>query len=70
MKYLFSCTKCQKKESRDIPMNKYDTEKNNQICSCGAKMERVIEWSGIATDIGGYSEVGGVAKWQLGSQKK
>ena len=29
-------------------MNQYDTEKNNQICICGAKMERVIEWSGIA----------------------
>lgn len=50
MKYLFSCTnsKCQKKESRDIPMNLYEKEKNNQICTCGAKMERVIEWSGIA----------------------
>ena len=48
MLYLFSCSSCHKNESRDIPMNIYDKEKNNQICSCGAKMERVIEWSGIA----------------------
>ena len=48
MHYLFSCTKCNKKENRDIPINKYDTEKNKQICSCGAKMQRVIEWAGIA----------------------
>ena len=68
--YTFRCTSCKKQEERNIPMKDYDTEKNKQICTCGAKMERVIEWSGIATDIGGYSEVGGVAKWQLGSQKK
>ena len=46
--YTFRCTSCKKQEERNIPMNQYDTEKNNQICSCGAKMERVIEWSGIA----------------------
>lgn len=70
MNYLYKCPNCKKQEYRDIPMKVYDKEKSNQICSCGGKMERVIEWSGIATDIGGYSEVGGVAKWQLGSQKK
>ena len=48
MFYLFFCEKCHKNESRDIPMNLYDKEKNNQICSCGSKMQRVIEWSGIA----------------------
>ena len=48
MFYLFFCEKCNKNENRDIPMNLYDKEKNNQICSCGAKMQRVIEWSGIA----------------------
>lgn len=68
MKYLFSCTKCNKKENRDIPMNLYDKEKNNQICSCGSKMQRVIEWTGVASDIGGYSEVGGMAKWQTGGR--
>lgn len=46
--YTFRCTSCKKQEERNIPMNQYDTEKNNQICSCGAKMQRVIEWSGIA----------------------
>lgn len=70
MLYLFSCTntKCRKKENRDIPMNLYDKEKNNQICSCGSKMQRVIEWTGVASDIGGYSEVGGMAKWQTGGR--
>lgn len=48
MNYLFKCSKCNKQESRDIPMKEYDKEKNNQICSCGSKMKRVIEWSGIA----------------------
>ena len=48
MQYLFACSNCHKNESRDIPMNLYDKEKNNQICSCGSKMQRVIEWSGIA----------------------
>ena len=48
MNYLFKCTNCKKQKIRDIPMKEYDKEKNNQICSCGAKMERVIEWSGIA----------------------
>lgn len=48
MKYLFSCTKCKKKENRDIPIQNYDEQKNKQICSCGAKMHRVIEWTGIA----------------------
>lgn len=55
MKYLFSCTNpnCNKKENRDIPMNLYDKEKDKQVCPCGAKMERVIEWSGIAEGSGG-----------------
>ena len=47
--YTFRCTSCKKQEERNIPMNMYDKEKNNQICSCGSKMERVIEWNGIAT---------------------
>ena len=48
MNYLYLCTKCKKKENRDIPMHLYDKEKDKQICSCGAKMQRVIEWNGIA----------------------
>ena len=48
MKYLFSCEKCKKKEMRDIPMKDYDVEKNKQVCSCGGKMQRIIEWNGIA----------------------
>lgn len=51
MIYLFKCTnkKCNKKEERNILISDYDKEKEKQFCSCGSKMERVIEWSGIAT---------------------
>jgi predicted nucleic acid-binding Zn ribbon protein len=61
MNYLFSCKKCSKKEYRDIPMKEYNKEKNNQICTCGVKMERVIEWAGIAEGKGEgwYGKAGG-----------
>lgn len=61
MNYLFKCANCKKQEMRDIPMNQYDTEKNKQVCTCGAKMERVIEWSGIAEGKGEgwYGKAGG-----------
>ena len=29
-------------------MKNYVIEKENQKCTCGGKMDRVIEWSGIA----------------------
>ena len=61
MKYLFICNKCKKKENREILMKDYDTEKNKQVCSCGSKMERVIEWGGIAEGKGEgwYGKAGG-----------
>lgn len=34
-------------------MKDYDKEKNNQKCpNCNGKMERVIEWQGVATGSG------------------
>lgn len=70
MIYQFLCSKCGNEEERDIPMSEYDKEKNNQFCSkCNSQMQRVIEWEGGAYNLGGYSEVGGVAKWQSNSSK-
>jgi predicted nucleic acid-binding Zn ribbon protein len=53
MKYRFICTECKCEEEKEIAVKDYDTEKEKQICSnCGAKMQRVIEWNGIATGNG------------------
>lgn len=41
--YKFKCIKCKKTEEKEIPMADYDKEKNNQICKCGEKMQRVFE---------------------------
>ena len=53
MKYRFICTECKCEEEKEIAVKDYDTEKEKQTCSnCGAKMQRVIEWHGIATGSG------------------
>lgn len=52
MKYKFRCAKCYKSEEREILIKDYDKEKENQKCTCGGKMDRVIEWNGIATGEG------------------
>lgn len=52
MKYKFRCAKCHKSEEREILIKDYDKEKENQTCTCGGKMDRVIEWSGIAQGSG------------------
>jgi predicted nucleic acid-binding Zn ribbon protein len=55
MYYRFICTdkNCGCEEEKNIPVADYDREKEKQICSnCGAKMQRVIEWGGIATGSG------------------
>ena len=50
MYYNFKCTNCHKLHQVDIKMADYDKEKDNQICpDCNGKMDRVIEWQGIAT---------------------
>lgn len=55
MFYKFICTNksCGAEEEKEIAVKDYDTEKGKQTCSnCGAKMQRVIEWHGIATGSG------------------
>lgn len=48
MNYLFNCEKCGKSAEIEIKISDYDAEKNKQVCNCGGKMKRVIEWQGWA----------------------
>ena len=51
--YTFCCTVCNKSFEIDIPMKDYDKEKNNQVCpECKGKLDRIIEWHGIAIGSG------------------
>lgn len=52
MKYNFKCEACGAEEEKEIALADYDKEKENQKCTCGGKMKRVIEWEGIATGSG------------------
>lgn len=59
MLYKFSCPSCNYTTEIDIPMSEYDKQKNRQICpvcyamdSNQAIMQRVIEWTGIASGSG------------------
>jgi predicted nucleic acid-binding Zn ribbon protein len=52
MFYKFKCKNCGKVEEKEIAIKDYDREKENQTCTCGGKMDRVIEWSGIAEGSG------------------
>lgn len=53
MKYEFKCPACKKELEIDIPMKDYDKEKNNQVCpKCNGKLQRVIEWHGVASGSG------------------
>ena len=53
MFYKFICTECKCEEEKEIAVKDYDTEKEKQTCSnCGGKMQRLLEWSGIATGSG------------------
>lgn len=53
MFYNFRCQKCNKLHQVDIKMADYDKEKNNQKCpECNGKMDRVIEWHGVAIGSG------------------
>lgn len=67
MYYKFRCQKCKKLHQVDIKMADYDKEKGPD---CKSKMDRVIEWEGVASHLGGYSDVGGMATWQTGSVAK
>ena len=49
MFYNFKCESCGKAQEVEIAIKDYDKEKDKQKCSCGGKLKRVIERSGIAT---------------------
>lgn len=49
MYYNFKCESCNKVLEVEIPISKYDKEKERQVCPiCKGKMKRVLEWQGIA----------------------
>lgn len=53
MNYRYHCDKCNKDLQIDIPMNKYSQLKDKQTCpECKLKVNRVIEWTGIAKGSG------------------
>ena len=52
MKYLFKCKGCGLEEEKEIPINEYSEQKEKQIGKCGEKMDRVIQWTGIAEGSG------------------
>ena len=52
MYYKFKCSDCGKVQEVEIAIKDYDKEKDKQKCSCGGKLKRVIEWSGIAQGAG------------------
>lgn len=52
MNYRFKCRECGAEEERNIPLAFYDEQKEKQVCACGAKMKRVIEWQGYAKSSG------------------
>lgn len=65
MFYKFKCEKCNTTVERQIPIDDYDKEKNNQKCNnCGNTLVRVIEFEGAFGNTGGYDSVAGRAGWQ------
>lgn len=40
MKYEYKCINCGKEYFVDIPISKYEEEKDKQFCSCGKKLTR------------------------------
>lgn len=53
MIYRFYCKACDMEHELDIPIAKYMDLKDKQRCLfCKKKLERVIEWSGVATGSG------------------
>lgn len=53
MIYKFRCPTCDMEHELDIPIAKYMDLKDKQRCPfCKKKLERVIEWSGVATGSG------------------
>lgn len=53
MNYKFYCKTCNMEHELDIPIEKYIDLKDKQKCPyCKKKLERIIEWTGVATGSG------------------
>ncbi len=52
MIYKFKCDICGKSAEIDIKLADYDSEKDKQVCECGGKLSRIIEWQGQAVGSG------------------
>ena len=53
MIYKFYCKACDMEHELDIPIAKYTDLKDKQTCPCcHKKLERVLEWTGVATGSG------------------
>lgn len=53
MIYKFYCKTCNMEHELDIPIEKYMDLKDKQRCPyCRKKLERIIEWTGVATGSG------------------
>ena len=53
MIYKFYCKTCDMEHELDIPIDKYMDLKEKQKCPyCKKKLERVLEWTGVATGSG------------------
>lgn len=71
MFYDFRCDNCGEVQEKEICIKDYDRVKNSQTCNrCGGTLKRIIEWQGGAYNLGGYSDIGGTARWQSGSVVK
>lgn len=58
--YKFRCPKCGREYDIDIPMDQYDYYKDKETCPHdSAKLERVIEFSGLAKSPGYGIDNGG-----------
>lgn len=64
MVYKFYCS-CGHEVDINIPIERYDQEKNKQKCEkCGKTLKRKIEFAGSIGSTGGYDSIGGKAAWQ------
>lgn len=68
MKYKWKCQACEREFEQDVSLDNYETFKASEhecpLCKKNTLFERVIEWNGPATNLGGYSDVAGNAHWQ------
>lgn len=68
MNYKWKCQACKREFEQDVSLDNYDSFKASEhecpFCKKNAIFQRVIEWDGLATNLGGYSDIVGKASWQ------